>query len=746
MILNETDTATRLTEFDARHSPAGRLRSYARGRVQFLLPRFGFEVSVAFGIALFYSLPLGMVLFALLVVGEAVDCLYLRTVPAKLDAGAPVSRLINISTAVGLFHGVTLTLSPVIAWFVSPDHAVSSLCLAYLSGASINAGLMMPYLRLLSILRLGLYVITGGVLLLSEVFEGAHFHEHYYYDLLAGIIMLYIVRTFRKFSTDRFESDHLAKRELLVQSQLLALANREMRSLAVVAQYANESVILSDGKGRIKWVNDAFTRITGFARHETIDRRPGDLLNGEDTDPETVAGIDEAIKQGLPHRAEILNYTRDGRQIWVETNLVPLLDAKGRVEQVIAIEHDITQSKEQQQHLANAKEAAERSAEAKSRFLATMSHEIRTPMNGIIGMTELLGASDLSPEHRRYLDTIQESAEALLTLINDILEYSRFESGRPSIHAEEFDIQSCLDGVEALMRPQAERKGLYLNFGCRDVPTLPRRAIGDGGRIRQILLNIVGNAIKFTSSGGVSVAVECEEEDGHFRLAFIVTDTGIGVADDRIEQIFEEFVQAESDTTRKYGGTGLGLAISRLLAREMGGDITVTSTLGKGSCFRVEIIVGRAQQDGAERGVQVPEAAHQSRPLRILVAEDNKTNRLLIHKYLDQSDTITYFAVNGVEAVEMAAELAPDLIFMDMSMPEMDGLEATRAIRQLDIPQPPIVALTANAFASDKDACKKAGMTGFLTKPLRKKELFAVLAEHQPLNAQETGQPRGQLL
>jgi CheY-like chemotaxis protein len=377
--------------------------------------------------------------------------------------------------------------------------------------------------------------------------------------------------------------------------------------------------------------------------------------------------------------------------------------------------------------MATAKIDAERGERTKSEFLATMSHEIRKPMNGIIGLSELLEGCDLQGDAESYSKTIRSSAESLLTILNDILDYSKLDAGQVSIDPVEFDLKACISNCVALCDQQAVQKGIYLDIILDD--PLPDRVIGDDGRLRQILINLIGNALKFTSIGGVTVKPTVQADGDLFNLGIQITDSGIGINPDRLESIFEKFSQADSATTRKFGGTGLGLTISRLLARRMGGDITVTSKEGEGSTFTVNITLSKSMDAPNEVAAMEPSDIERLSEMTVLVAEDNKTNRFMIKKFLQDLPINLSFAHDGREALEFAVDLPPDIIFMDMSMPEMDGLEATRRIRDLGGTQPYIVALTANAFASDKAACLEAGMDDFLTKPVRKVDLMGQLAK-----------------
>ena len=499
----------------------------------------------------------------------------------------------------------------------------------------------------------------------------------------------------------------------------------ELHRLSLVAKHASDSIILTDASRNILWVNDAFSRATGYTAAEAIGRTPSDLLDGPKTDIEVIREMNRHKERGVRYHNEILNYTKDGEEVWFDTNIVPVTGADGEVDLIIGIERDITRSKQRERELAEAKLAAEHADRAKSEFLANMSHEIRTPMNGIIGMADLLAEADLTADDEQNVETIRSSAQALLKIINDILDLSRLEAGKFAITKEDFNLRDCVNGAADLFRPKALEKGLAMRVSYAD--GLPEWLHGDDGRLRQILVNLIGNAVKFTSDGKIAVRV-FHADDDPCRLLVEVEDSGIGISGTQASHIFDRFTQADAATTKVFGGTGLGLTISSMLAKRMGGGISVQSKLGKGSCFRLELQMAPARQALSPAAAPLPDAPPQLAPCRVLLAEDNQTNRLLIRKFLRGQPAELAEAGNGRAAVEMCKELQPDIILMDMSMPELDGIAATREIRSLPIPQPIIVALTANAFSSDRQACLDAGMDHFLAKPVKKAVLLHTLA------------------
>jgi signal transduction histidine kinase/ActR/RegA family two-component response regulator len=390
-------------------------------------------------------------------------------------------------------------------------------------------------------------------------------------------------------------------------------------------------------------------------------------------------------------------------------------------------------NKELEAALAAAKEAAQN----RTQFLAAVSHEIRTPMTSVVGMAELLLCTALNPEQRHYAETIKEAAGSLLRIVNDILDFAKIEAGKLELESVLFDLRLTLRAVTAVLLPQAHAKALKIYSEL--APDVPRWVIGDPGRLRQVLVNVAGNAVKFTERGWVRIAAELADGDsGRCIVRFRVDDTGIGIPEDQLERIFGEFTQADSSTTRRFGGTGLGLSIARRLVELMGGQIGCTSRVGEGSSFWFTVPL----TEGSEP-LEVPTAGPTAcfhggwRRRRVLVVEDNPVNRTIAVRLLAREGCEVDAVETGREAVEICASSEYDLVLMDIHMPEMDGYEATRRIRAQEGPgrRTPIVAVTASSVEDDRRRCLESGMDDFLSKPFDADGLRQLLERWAPARA-----------
>lgn len=515
--------------------------------------------------------------------------------------------------------------------------------------------------------------------------------------------------------------------EALMQSAL------EFRTLF---NTANDSIFILDLDGRFVEVNPIACDRLGYSKDELLHLTVNDIDSPEFASQQTTR-LDR-ILQGGNFLFETVHISKSGAALCVEINC-RLFEHRG-AQAILCVARDIGERKRlealAQEHaveLERAKSAAENASQAKSQFLANMSHEIRTPMNGIIGTSGLLLDTALAPEQREYAETIRGSAGALLAIVNDVLDFSKIEAGRMKIECVHFDLVTRLAEIGDLLTPQFCAKGLDYTF---EADVEHRWVHADAGRIRQIVLNLLGNAVKFTERGHVTLRIsEVASESSQSTFAISVTDSGIGIATRDLPLVFDKFTQVDSSMSRKHEGTGLGLAISRRLAELMNAALTVTSELGKGTTFVLTIPLELGCPPEASPIPDQPLHAELSkRHRRVLLAEDNVVNQKIGMRLLEKCGCRVDLAANGKEAVEMARRFSYDLIFMDCGMPEMDGYQATRAIRsgEQDGTHIPIVALTAHAIAGTREECLASGMDDYLSKPVTLDMLEQALLRWNP--------------
>jgi signal transduction histidine kinase/ActR/RegA family two-component response regulator len=633
-----------------------------------------------------------------------------RRPPMEASRNATRRMTVQAFVLALLWGAMPVVLLPVIG----PTH---QLIVACLMAGMISAG----GFALSTVPRAGLAytwtmtIASGGALLLCRVDEFA---------VSAVFLLIYAVFISRNVvSNGRLFFDNLrAQFQLEHQTETISLLLQEFQ------ENASDWLWQTDVEGRLIYVPERFVEVA---------QMPVQLLRGAKltealemlcpADGPAVAGIAGLMLLREPLHDVIVHVVAGGKaRLWSLT-AKPAADHNSVFIGYRGVGRDVTE-----RWRAEQAEAANR---AKSGFLAMMSHEIRTPMNGVLGLASMLLETQLDPEQRHAVATIRESGDNLQRILNDILDLSKLEAGRLEFEAAEFSPTALVDAVSSIIGSSAKNKGLAVKVVID--PKLPQALRGDVARIRQVLLNLASNAVKFTERGAVTIAATCHSRgDLLARVEWTVSDTGIGIAPESVDRLFTDFAQADVSINRRFGGTGLGLAISRRIIEQMGGTIGVSSIPGAGATFRFNlalpwsdrlVVDQRTDRAGAED--LKTRIAAMGRPLRVLIAEDDATNRMVVLKMLQEFAAQTRIATDGVQAVQAAHEADFDLILMDVRMPEMDGLAATRAIRASGgrLKALPIIALTANAFAEDVKLCREAGMSDFLAKPLRKAAMVAAI-------------------
>jgi PAS domain S-box-containing protein len=504
---------------------------------------------------------------------------------------------------------------------------------------------------------------------------------------------------------------------------------------ASLLDQVRNAVIATDLKGNIVYWNKYAEVLHQWTAEEVLGRNIAKTTVPEDRIDNMHEVISKISAAGY-YEGELSVRRKDGSIFPAYYVFNVLRDTHGQSIGFLGIGTDITERKRAEEDLRRSKEKAESATKAKSQFLANMSHEIRTPMNAIIGLTGLLLNTEMTAEQRDYIETIRGSGDALLAIINDILDFSKIDEGKMEIERQPFDLVDCIEASLDLVAQSAIKKGLSLSYSISSL--VPKRILGDVTRLRQVLVNLLSNAIKFTDHGDISLVISCQPGNPLYEIEFSVSDTGIGISQDRMDRLFQTFSQVDASMTRKYGGTGLGLAISKRLVELMGGRIWVESEVGKGSTFHFSILAEAATATEAERPTAWRTGTYEDKPavdlvpehpypLRILLAEDNVINQKVALQMLRKIGYEADVAANGFEVLEALERQPYDVILMDVQMPDMDGIEAAKRIRKRWRDGPRIIAITAYALEGDRDKCISAGMDDYISKPVKMDELRSKL-------------------
>ena len=709
-----------LAAFDRANGSEGRLRAYTTRRTETLFERLG-VLLVGLSFLAVLASPLAAFLAAAIALPAT---LFEFMVLRHYVRYGKFSRRIDHAaiTLAGFVDALGLTSCAFFAQKYSDN--LNLLSWALLAGILLNNTLVARFHRPTYLARCLAVAMGCAVLVIDQLLNDQIPLSTVLTQLAAVVLLVYLLRSFIGRVLSREDKITTTERELIVQSELAG-------KLALVAEHANDCVLIFDQDHRLTWVNPKFSEVTGFGFQEVIGRCPSEFLVHEDADPEKIAQLQTAAKRGHPVNLTLLSRRKDGAGIWLEISQTPILDGLGDVMAYVSVERDATESVTQKAKLERALKDANQAAEAKTAFLSRMSHELRTPVNGVMGALEVLrevritGDEETQGEVQLVQDLMEEAAPRMVELIDNLLNFSDIEAGEVSVKRRFFDGSTLVQDVVEKYRSAASAKGLRLTVWT------PQDGIAsmcqDSALLRRLLDALMSNAIKFTEQGEVHVALKMQR-DGTVRI--LVRDSGIGISEQDIGRIFKTFEQAEDGIARSFEGTGLGLALAYEISKLLRGKLTASSEPGQGSCFTLDIPQhldsGQIEAGKFQGRTQTPPA-----DLRLLVAEDSRAYRKTLETMIGHDGREVMFAHDGLEAVSQYRDGRPDIILMDLSMPKKGGLAAAREIRAWEaaenLPRVPIVAVTTKTSELDRRRCFEAGMDEMLAKPVRKERLMETL-------------------
>jgi len=683
---------------------------------------------------------LAVIWFVVVALSQSADWLIFRPLRANPRVTPSIARKFACTVSVAANATLYTGLSPLL-WLMGGE-AGKLFAVVVLCGSLLHVTLhsyQLPKLFLASAIPMGLYLF--GLPLVDWVMAPRTSTVASLTMLAAGILyMAHLAASVRQSSrstTALIEAKAQADTQKLRAEQGRELAqqalelSRESEALyRLLADNQTDVISLCDGEGNRVYSSPSVERAFGYTPEE-MNALPK-AVNLHPDDAPVIRALMDTLSPGSDGKAEYRLLHKDGSAIWVEGSFQRLNDGSNCL---LSTTRVITERKRLQQELVQALDEAHAALAVKSDFLANMTHELRTPLNAIIGFSGVLKeAPDLSPRHARQVELVWNASQTLLWVVNDVLDLSKLEAGAVQFETDAFDPTGMAQSTVSLLAGQASAKGLRLWV---EAEGLEGRLLGDGARLRQVLTNFISNAVKFTEEGEIEVQVSQRAVGEQRRLRIAVKDSGIGVAPDQTDSIFARFTQADASVSRKFGGTGLGLAISKRLIEAMGGEIGVETTLGQGSTFWFEVSLPVTNATVLE-DAGAPNSVTVNQSLRLLVVDDNAVNRELISTLLEPFDLFIETAANGIEAIEALSRSPFDVVLMDVQMPVMDGLAATRCIRDAAVPGAPrvsIIAMTANVLPEQVKRCLEAGMDDHVGKPINPSTLLETLARWSPQDA-----------